>query len=75
MNFVERLKNRFNAIKSDAQSKNGLIEPTEHEKKNGWTAETLSEYIAEMEADASMRIMGDRRKRPVVANSKFRKLK
>lgn len=35
------------------------IEPTEAEKKNGWTAEALTKYYAEREKAAAIRVFGD----------------
>lgn len=53
-----------------------IIEPTEEEKRNGWTTETLTEYIAERKAEESLSIdpTSTQRRledRPDMANSKY----
>ena len=36
-----------------------MIEPSEAEKRNGWTTEALSKYYADREKAAAIRIWGD----------------
>ena len=54
------------------------IEPTKEEKKAGWTADTLSEYIRQREKAAVIRVFGpDDKKRKVLRvqnTKKFRPL-
>jgi hypothetical protein len=53
-----------------------LIEPTADEAKNGWTAKTLTAYLAQQQASQAMRndwTSALRRKpRPSLANSDYR---
>ena len=51
-----------------------LIEPTDEEKRNGWTAETLTAYVHEQRAAQTVRIdpkSFSRQARPTRANSKY----
>lgn len=53
-----------------------LVEPTDDEKRNGWTAETLTAYLAEQKAASALRIdphsaMNRAARKPVRANSKY----
>jgi len=51
-----------------------LIEPSDDELRNGWTPETLTAYIAEQNAAASLRIdpkSAMNRSKPVKANSRY----
>lgn len=51
------------------------IEPTEDEKKNGWTAETLAKYMAERGSAQAGVVYHDPKfrppRRPSVANGKY----
>ena len=50
------------------------IDPTEAEARNGWTTDTLSDYIADQRAVAAVRIdmkSNLRRKRPQFVNSSY----
>ena len=48
-----------------------LIEPTAEEAKNGWTAETLTTYVAEREKARSELIVTRRPVKPRMAKSKY----
>ncbi len=52
-----------------------LVEPTEDERRNGWTAETLTAYLAERNSAQERYIDPhdeSRRRRPNAANSRYR---
>lgn len=50
-----------------------LIQPTAEEMANGWTAETLTEYVREREGAQENSVNWKTRpvKRPLTANSKY----
>lgn len=51
-----------------------VVEPTDEEKRNGWTAETLTAYVADQEAAQSVRSDPSSVARKVVptrANSRY----
>jgi hypothetical protein len=51
-----------------------LIEPTDEEKRNGWTAESLTKYLKDQERAQSERIDPHsevRRVRPTTANGRY----
>jgi len=73
--LVEKLQQQFAAIKADADEAIEIIEPTDAEKSNGWTSETLTEYVRDREVNSSMEIYGEYAPRPTKANSKYRKLR
>lgn len=75
MNWLERMQQRFQEIKQSADETIEMIEPTPAEKANGWTAETLTEYHRDREANSSMKIYGEYKERPTKTNSKYRKLR
>lgn len=67
-------RREFNRAAKHAEQNIGLIEPTEDEKRNGWTAETLTAYVRDQAASAEMRVdphSAMRRKTPKRANSKY----
>lgn len=45
---------RFKAALAEAET--GAVEPTPEEARNGWTAESLGQYLAEQQAAQSLRI-------------------
>lgn len=55
------------------------VVPTEIEKRNGWTTETLTAYVAEQAASQSLRLdphsVTRRKALPRVAKSKYRPLR
>lgn len=53
-----------------------LVEPTEDERKNGWTAETLTRYLVEADKRASAHMDPLRpRRRPDMQNSSYNPLR
>jgi len=53
----------------------GLIEPTEEEARNGWTAEALTEYVRR-QADIQRGVINfdpahRKKRRPATANSQY----
>jgi len=50
----ERLEDELDAATRQALANQEMIEPTEAEKKNGWTRESLTEYLAERMAAQEM---------------------
>ncbi len=76
----DRLVEEFNNIFTHAKDNQDLVEPTDDEAANGWTAEALTEYLAERTAGQS--IMIDPRslhsrvaKRSRYANNKYNPLR
>ena len=58
------------------QAETPLIEPNEEEKRNGWTAETLTAYVQEQTAARELKVdpmsaMNRAGRRPTRANSKY----
>ena len=51
------------------------IEPTEDEKRNGWTTETLTQYLADREKAQSAAVLDRKPARQTRANSKYRPLR
>ena len=69
----EVLEAQRNARKHQKQ-----VEPSEEEKKNGWTTETLTAYLADRAAGQSLAIDPNslsRRKPPDMQNHKYRPLR
>jgi len=52
----ERLIEEQDFARREALNKNEIIEPTEEEKKNGWTAETLTKYLQERHAAQNLSV-------------------
>ena len=52
----DRLWTELDDAQRRAFDRQQMVEPTEDEKRNGWTAETLTAYIAEREAGAAVNI-------------------
>ena len=63
---------------ADAEAKQpALVEPSAEETRNGWTPETLTKYLNEQAASASLRIdpqstFNRRARRPTQANNRYR---
>ncbi len=53
--FEDRLFTELDNAQQDAIRKQPLVEPNEDEKRNGWTAETLTAYVAGRRAASSLR--------------------
>ena len=77
----DRLADELDAVLAEAlKIQDGLVEPTEGEKKNGWTAETLTHYLIERKAGQSLdvdvnslqRKMG---RRPIEQDHKYNPLR
>lgn len=63
-----------------AKKEQKTVEPTEEEKKNGWTAESLTNYLAERKAAQSLGIdvnsfYRKSLKRPMTQNHKYNPLR
>lgn len=54
--LADRLAEELSDAQREALKNKTLIEPTEAERKNGWTAKTLTAYIAERQAGQSLAI-------------------
>lgn len=52
----DRLYRELDQAQREALLRQELIEPTEDEKRNGWTAETLTQYLAERSAGQSLSV-------------------
>jgi len=52
----ERLEDELDAATRQALANQEMIEPSEEERKNGWTAETLTQYLAERHAAQEMAV-------------------
>ena len=64
----------------NAREKKEVVKPTEEEKKNGWTEETLSTYLAERKAAQSLGIdvnsfYRKSLQRPMTQNHKYNPLR
>lgn len=63
-----------------AEASTPLVEPSEDEARNGWTAATLTAYLTEQQAAQSLRVdphsaMNRQARRPAVANNRYRPLR
>lgn len=61
-----------------AKAARPIVEPTAGEARNGWTAESLTDYVADQTAAQSMRVNPhslSRRTRPARANSRYSPLR
>lgn len=54
--LIDRLAEEVSEAQREALKNRQLIEPTEAERKNGWTAKTLTAYLAERIAGQSLAI-------------------
>lgn len=75
MRREDETRRQFLGALDRASEATSLIEPTEEEKRNGWTAETLTEYVREQKASQELRAdpaSPMRRTPPKRANSKYR---
>lgn len=52
----EKLYEELDAVQKEALAKQELVEPTDEERKNGWTTETLTAYLTERLAGQSLTI-------------------
>ena len=73
----QKLDQELESARREALAQQQAIEPTEEEKKNGWTRETLTQYLAERFAAQSLAVDVDslhRRtaRRPNEANHRYR---
>lgn len=53
--FEDRLFTELDNAQRDALAKQPDVEPTEDEKRNGWTTETLTAYVASRRAASTLR--------------------
>ena len=72
----DKLDHELEAARREALAKQEPIEPTEEEKRNGWTQRTLTAYLAERFAAQSLSVDADslhRRnaRRPEEANHRY----
>ena len=70
----------FKAAHKSAQAAQPVVEPTEDERRNGWTSETLTAYLVDQRAAQSLRInpnsaMNRRARRPDKQNGRYRPLR
>jgi len=52
--YWKRLESELEAARRAALSRQQSIEPSEEEKRNGWTTETLTKYLTERLAGQSL---------------------
>lgn len=52
----EKLYEELDAVQRNAIENQELVEPNDEERKNGWTAETLTAYLTERLAGQSLTI-------------------
>ena len=52
----DQLYEELNDAQQEALKTHTLIEPTDEEKRNGWTSETLTTYLAERQAGQELAI-------------------
>lgn len=69
--FKERLADEHDAVHDAAEDTQPLVEPTEEERRNGWTAETLSDYLATRRAGQSLAIDPNSLHRQAVERPRF----
>lgn len=72
----DRLADELEKVFGYAQRHQEVVEPSEEEAANGWTAETLTEYLAERAAGQSLAIdphslHSRAAKRPRFANNRY----
>lgn len=48
-----------------------LIKPTEDERKNGWTSETLTRYMKERELEQAHQVLYRKEEPPAFQNSRY----
>ena len=51
-----RLETERDAVRREALERGQRIEPTEEERRNGWTTETLTAYLAERAAGQALAV-------------------
>lgn len=71
-------KRQYGKARKEAEDDIELVEPTPDEARNGWTAESLTEYLRDQKAAQSMRMNPHsvmRRQPPRRANSKYQPLR
>lgn len=73
----EQLSLELDAVRREALARQELIEPTDEEKRNGWTAEALTAYLAERLAGQSLSVDVNSlhrkaARRPDVQNHRYR---
>lgn len=54
--LADRLAEEVSEAQREALKNKQIIEPTEEERKNGWTAQTLTAYLSERQAGQSLAI-------------------
>ena len=52
----DKLENEFKRTFREVERETPEVEPTEEERANGWTKESLTEYVREQETAAALRI-------------------
>ena len=52
--MLDKIKQELEGVRREAINKQESVEPTEEEKKNGWTSETLTAYLADRLAGQSL---------------------
>ena len=52
--LIEKLADELDEAQADAMERQPLVEPTAEEARNGWTAESLTRYLAERTAGAAL---------------------
>lgn len=75
-----KLEEELEEARREAIAKQQLVEPTEDEKRNGWSAESLTAYLAERLAGQSLAIdvhslQRRNARKPMEANHKYRPLR
>ena len=76
----DRLADELDSAQADAVDGQPLVEPTEDERRNGWTAEALTNYLAERTAGQALKLdphsLHNRMdRRPRAANSRYSPLR
>lgn len=52
----EQLDQELESVRNQALSEQKLIEPTDEERKNGWTAQSLTKYLGERLAGQTLAV-------------------
>jgi len=75
--MTDKLESERDTVRREAVKTQPLVEPTEAERRNGWSAKTLTAYLAERQAGQSLSVdvnslHRQAARRPDTQNHKYR---
>jgi len=75
--MIDKLESERDTVRRESVKTQTLVEPTEEERRNGWTAKTLTAYLAERQAGQSLSadvnsLHRQRARRPSKQNHQYR---